>query len=103
PEGAFNMVLGSGRTVGQALVTHKSLDALTFTGSVPTGHALLKQAAERALKVQLEMGGKNPLIVLADADLDKAVECAVNGAFFSTGQRCTASSRLIVEIGRAHV
>ena len=97
PEGAFNMVLGSGRTVGQALVTHKSLDALTFTGSVPTGHALLKQAAERALKVQLEMGGKNPLIVLADADLDKAVECAVNGAFFSTGQRCTASSRLIVE------
>ena len=97
PEGAFNMVLGSGRTVGQALVTHKNLDALTFTGSVPTGHALLKQAAERALKVQLEMGGKNPLIVLADADLDKAVECAVNGAFFSTGQRCTASSRLIVE------
>jgi len=64
---------------------------------VPIGHALLKQAAERALKVQMEMGGKNPLVVLADADLDKAVECAVNGAFFSTGQRCTASSRLIVE------
>ncbi len=101
PEGVFNMVLGSGRTVGQALVTHRHLDALTFTGSVPTGHALLKQAAERALKVQLEMGGKNPLVVLADADLDKAVECAVNGAFFSTGQRCTASSRLIVE-GAVH-
>ena len=97
PEGVFNMVLGSGREVGQALVNHRSLDALTFTGSVPTGHALLRQAAERALKVQMEMGGKNPLIVLADADLDKAVECAVNGAFFSTGQRCTASSRLIVE------
>jgi len=97
PEGVFNMVLGSGRVVGQALVEHPKLDALTFTGSVPTGHALLKQAAARALKVQMEMGGKNPLIVLADADLDKAVECAVNGAFFSTGQRCTASSRLIVE------
>lgn len=97
PDGVFNMVLGSGRTVGQALVSHPKLDALTFTGSVPTGRALLKQAAERALKVQMEMGGKNPLVVLADADLDTAVECAVNGAFFSTGQRCTASSRLIVE------
>jgi len=97
PEGVFNMVLGSGREVGQALVEHRALDALTFTGSVPTGHALLRQAAARALKVQMEMGGKNPLVVLADADLDKAVECAVNGAFFSTGQRCTASSRLIVE------
>ena len=97
PEGVFNMVLGSGRVVGQALVEHKGLDALTFTGSVPTGHALLRQAAARALKVQMEMGGKNPLVVLADADLDKAVECAVNGAYFSTGQRCTASSRLIVE------
>src|SRR5690606_10643286 len=91
------MVLGSGRTVGQALVAHPKLDALTFTGSVPTGRALLEQAAGRALKVQMEMGGKNPLVVLADADLDQAVECAVNGAFFSTGQRCTASSRLIVE------
>jgi len=99
PDGVFNMVLGAGRTVGQALVEHPRLDALTFTGSVPTGHALLRQAAARALKVQMEMGGKNPLVVLADADLDKAVECAVNGAFFSTGQRCTASSRLIVEAG----
>src|SRR5690606_14563628 len=97
PEGVFNMVLGSGRTVGQARVAHPKLDALTFTGSVPTGRALLEQAAGRALKVQMEMGGKNPLVVLADADLDQAVECAVNGAFFSTGQRCTASSRLIVE------
>jgi len=97
PEGVFNMVLGSGRTVGHALACHPKLDALSFTGSVPTGRALLRQAAERALKVQMEMGGKNPLVVLADAELDKAVECAVNGAFFSTGQRCTASSRLIVE------
>ncbi len=99
PEGVFNMVLGAGRVVGQALVEHPKLDALTFTGSVGTGTALHRQAAARGLKIQMEMGGKNPLVVLADADLDKAVECAVNGAFFSTGQRCTASSRLIVEDG----
>lgn len=97
PPGVFNLVLGAGRTVGQALVEHPRLDALSFTGSVPTGNALLKQAAARGLKIQLEMGGKNPLVVLADADLEVAVECAVNGAYFSTGQRCTASSRLIVE------
>ncbi|QDH71267.1 aldehyde dehydrogenase family protein [Marilutibacter alkalisoli] len=97
PAGVFNLVLGAGRTVGAALVGHGRLDALTFTGSVPTGRALLRQAAERGLKIQMEMGGKNPLVVLADADLDQAVECAVNGAYFSTGQRCTASSRLIVE------
>ena len=97
PAGVFNLVLGAGRTVGAALAGHRRLDALTFTGSVPTGRALLRQAAERGLKIQMEMGGKNPLVVLADAELDKAVECAVNGAYFSTGQRCTASSRLIVE------
>lgn len=101
PAGVFNLVLGAGRVAGAALVGHEKLDALTFTGSVPTGRALLAQAAGRALKIQLEMGGKNPLVVLADADLDKAVECAVNGAYFSTGQRCTASSRLIVE-GAVH-
>jgi aldehyde dehydrogenase (NAD+) len=97
PAGVFNMVIGAGRIVGAAMVEHPSLDALSFTGSVPTGNVLLRQAAARGLKIQLEMGGKNPLVVLADADLDKAVECAVNGAYFSTGQRCTASSRLIVE------
>ncbi|MCI2245502.1 aldehyde dehydrogenase family protein [Xanthomonas sp. PPL568] len=97
PNGAFNLVLGSGSTVGQALVGERGIDALSFTGSVPTGNRLLKQAAERGLKIQLEMGGKNPLVVLADADLDLAVEIAVNGSYFSTGQRCTASSRLIVE------
>ncbi|MET7140634.1 aldehyde dehydrogenase family protein [Xanthomonas sp. PPL139] len=97
PNGAFNLVLGSGSTVGQALVGERGIDALSFTGSVPTGNRLLKQAAERGLKIQLEMGGKNPLVVLADADLDLAAEIAVNGSYFSTGQRCTASSRLIVE------
>ncbi|KAF1710132.1 aldehyde dehydrogenase family protein [Pseudoxanthomonas sacheonensis] len=97
PAGAFNLVIGSGRVVGQALIEDPRVDALTFTGSVRTGNALLQQAAARGLKIQLEMGGKNPLVVLADADLEKAVEVAVNGAYFSTGQRCTASSRLIVE------
>ncbi|MDR6840711.1 aldehyde dehydrogenase family protein [Pseudoxanthomonas sacheonensis] len=97
PAGAFNLVIGSGRVVGQALVEDPRVNALTFTGSVRTGNALLQQAAARGLKIQLEMGGKNPLVVLADADLEKAVEIAVNGAYFSTGQRCTASSRLIVQ------
>jgi len=97
PAGVFNMLIGPGRTVGAAMVEHPQLNALTFTGSVAVGNALRRQAAARGLKIQLEMGGKNPLVVLADADLDKAVECAVNGAYFSTGQRCTASSRLIVE------
>ena len=97
PAGVFNLVIGSGRVVGQSLVEDPRINALTFTGSVRTGNALLQQAAARGLKVQLEMGGKNPLVVLADADLEKAVEIAVNGAYFSTGQRCTASSRLIVE------
>lgn len=97
PAGVFNLVIGSGRVVGQTLVEDPRVDALTFTGSVRTGNALLQQAAARGLKIQLEMGGKNPLVVLADADLEKAVEIAVNGAYFSTGQRCTASSRLIVE------
>jgi len=97
PKGVFNLVIGSGRVVGQALVDSPLVRALSFTGSVPTGTRLLAAAAAGAKKIQLEMGGKNPLVVMADADLDKAVECAVNGAYFSTGQRCTASSRLIVE------
>ena len=97
PAGTFNLVMGSGREVGQAMVDSPLVDALSFTGSVPTGERILQSTAARRAKVQLEMGGKNPLVVLADADLDQAVECAVNGAYFSTGQRCTASSRLIVE------
>jgi aldehyde dehydrogenase (NAD+) len=97
PAGAFNLVNGSGRQVGQAIVENRLVDAVSFTGSEATGAQVLKGTAERGAKVQLEMGGKNPLVVLADADLAQAVECAVQGAFFSTGQRCTASSRLIVE------
>jgi acyl-CoA reductase-like NAD-dependent aldehyde dehydrogenase len=97
PAGVFNLVNGSGRQVGQTLVESRQVDAITFTGSETTGAQVMQQAAARGARVQLEMGGKNPLVVLADADLDRAVECAVNGAFFSTGQRCTASSRLIVD------
>ena len=97
PAGVFNLVMGSGREVGQTLVDHPLVHALSFTGSVPTGERILQSTAARRAKVQLEMGGKNPLVVLADADLDQAVECAVQGSYFSTGQRCTASSRLIVE------
>jgi len=97
PKGVFNLVVGPGRTVGQTLLNDRCVDAITFTGSVSTGAEVLRQTAARGAKVQLEMGGKNPLVVLADANLDVAVECAVQGAYFSTGQRCTASSRLIVE------
>lgn len=97
PAGVFNLVNGSGRQVGQAIVDSPLVDAITFTGSEATGAQVLQRAVQRRAKLQLEMGGKNPLVVLADADLDRAVECAVNGAFFSTGQRCTASSRIIVE------
>jgi len=97
PEGVFNLVMGQGFIVGQALIEDSRVDAVSFTGSVATGRRVAKACSERGAKYQLEMGGKNPLIILADADLDNAVECAVNGAYYSTGQRCTASSRLIVE------
>ena len=99
PEGVFNLVMGSGSKVGATIVNHPKVDAISFTGSVPTGRGVALAAVERMAKVQLEMGGKNPLVVLDDADLVTAVECAVNGAYFSTGQRCTASSRLIVTEG----
>jgi alpha-ketoglutaric semialdehyde dehydrogenase len=99
PNGVFNLVMGRGSVVGDAIVNHPHIPAITFTGSVSTGHVVLSAAARRGAKVQLEMGGKNPLVVLADADLDTAVRVALDGAYFSTGQRCTASSRLIVESG----
>jgi acyl-CoA reductase-like NAD-dependent aldehyde dehydrogenase len=97
PKGAFNLVMGRGSVVGHAILEHKRVDAVTFTGSVATGRRVAAACARAMRRFQLEMGGKNPLVVLADADLPNAVECAVNGAYFSTGQRCTASSRLIVE------
>ncbi|WP_078085206.1 aldehyde dehydrogenase family protein [Microbulbifer mangrovi] len=99
PAGVFNLVMGPGRVVGDTIVNDKCVDGISFTGSVNTGRNIAAAAVGRMAKVQLEMGGKNPLVVLDDADLDTAVECAVNGAYFSTGQRCTASSRLIVTEG----
>jgi acyl-CoA reductase-like NAD-dependent aldehyde dehydrogenase len=99
PKGVFNLVMGRGLIVGEAMLHHRHIDAITFTGSVATGRKVAAACAEHMRKFQLEMGGKNPLVVLDDADLKIAVECAVNGAFFSTGQRCTASSRLIVTKG----
>jgi aldehyde dehydrogenase (NAD+) len=99
PKGVFNLVMGRGSVVGQAMLDHPEVDAITFTGSVATGRRVAESCTKMMRKFQLEMGGKNPLVVLDDADLKTAVECAVNGAFFSTGQRCTASSRLIVTSG----
>jgi len=97
PKGVFNLVMGRGSVVGQAILEHSQVDAVSFTGSVSTGKRIAAACAKAMRKFQLEMGGKNPLIVLADADVPNAVECAINGAYFSTGQRCTASSRIIVE------
>ena len=99
PKGVFNLVMGRGSVVGEAMINDRRVDGISFTGSVATGHAIAAKAIQRMAKLQLEMGGKNPLVVLDDADLGVAVNCAVNGAFFSTGQRCTASSRLIVGAG----
>jgi aldehyde dehydrogenase (NAD+) len=99
PEGVLNLVMGEGAVVGQAMVDSPDIDAITFTGSVGTGKRIAAACVERMCKVQLEMGGKNPLVILDDADLDTAVDVALNGSFFSTGQRCTASSRLIVTEG----
>jgi alpha-ketoglutaric semialdehyde dehydrogenase len=97
--GVFNLVMGRGSVVGQTILDHPGVDAVTFTGSVATGHKVAAACVAKMKKFQLEMGGKNPLVIVDDADLQVAVECAVNGAFFATGQRCTASSRLIVTDG----
>ncbi len=99
PKGVFNFVMGRGGIVGDVILNDSRVNAISFTGSVETGQRVAQQAAARLAKFQLEMGGKNPLVVLDDADLKTAVECAVNGAYFSTGQRCTASSRLVVTKG----
>jgi acyl-CoA reductase-like NAD-dependent aldehyde dehydrogenase len=99
PAGTFNLVLGSGSKVGQRLIEHSGVSAVSFTGSQQVGAGIAAACVARGAKYQLEMGGKNPLVVLDDADVAVAVEAAVNGAFFSTGQRCTASSRLIVSKG----
>ena len=96
PKGVFNLVMGRGSVVGQTLLDSRDVNAISFTGSVETGAKVAMACASRGAKFQLEMGGKNPLVVMDDANLDAAVAGAVDGAFFQTGQRCTASSRLIV-------
>ena len=99
PAGVFNLVMGRGAVVGETLIKHPDVAAISFTGSVFTGQKIAAACVAGMKKFQLEMGGKNPLVVVDDADLKVAVECAANGAFFSTGQRCTASSRLVVTEG----
>lgn len=99
PTGVLNLVMGPGSTLGAALASSPDVDAVTFTGSQDVGPAVAAAAVRAGSRVQLEMGGKNPLVVLDDADMATAVSCAVNGAFFQMGQRCTASSRLIVTEG----
>ncbi len=97
PRGVVNLICGSGSEVGTAMVKADPVKAISFTGSVPVGRIVHSQASERRIRVQLEMGGKNPTIVLADADLELAVGNTINAAMFSTGQKCTATSRVIVE------
>ncbi|SEG88216.1 aldehyde dehydrogenase family protein [Marinobacterium lutimaris] len=99
PDGTFNLLMGRGSVVGQSMVESPKVKAISFTGSADTGRRILTTAAPRLAKLQMEMGGSNPLVILNDADLDLAVDVAVQGAYFSTGQRCTASSRFIIEKG----
>jgi len=99
PDGVVNLVMGKGSVVGQTMLDSRDINAISFTGSQATGRRVAEASIKHNRKFQLEMGGKNPMVVLDDADLDVAVDASVNGAFFSTGQRCTASSRLIVTEG----
>lgn len=96
PKGLFNLLVGSGREIGQRLIESKAIDAISFTGSVEVGKTIATAAINNFTKVQMEMGSKNALAIMDDADMNTAVACALNGAFGSTGQKCTASSRLVV-------
>jgi alpha-ketoglutaric semialdehyde dehydrogenase len=99
PPGVLNLIMGPGAKLGSALASSPDVDAISFTGSQDVGPSVAAAAVKTGARVQLEMGGKNPLVVLDDADLPTAVSVAINGAFFQAGQRCTASSRLIVTEG----
>lgn len=96
PAGLFNLVAGPGRDVGQRLVDHPGIDAISFTGSVSVGRQIAASAVQNMTKLQMEMGSKNPMLIMEDADLDLAVMHAAGAAFGGTGQKCTAASRLIV-------
>ncbi|HLA02461.1 MAG TPA: aldehyde dehydrogenase family protein [Aestuariivirga sp.] len=97
PKGVLNLVMGRGSVVGQTMLDSRGVNAISFTGSVETGAKVAMACSKRGAKYQLEMGGKNPLIVLDDANIDAAVAASIDGAFYQTGQRCTASSRLVVQ------
>jgi alpha-ketoglutaric semialdehyde dehydrogenase len=99
PPGTFNLLMGPGEAIGTALATSDDVDGISFTGSLETGRCLATAAAPQLIKLQMEMGSKNALVVLDDADLDLAVDCAFIGAYSGTGQKCTASSRLVVTKG----
>ncbi|RKT27693.1 aldehyde dehydrogenase (NAD+) [Roseovarius halotolerans] len=99
PNGVFNLVMGPGRVVGNTLCVSEDVNALSFTGSVATGQTVRETVAARAGKIQEEMGGKSPLIVLDDADIENAVGCAIGGSVISTGQRCTSNTRIIATPG----
>ena len=96
PSGLFNLVLGSGSNIGNKIASHPDIVAITFTGSVEVGKKLYQNSSPLLKKMQMEMGSKNPLVVMEDANLNTAITCAANGAYGGTGQKCTASSRLIV-------
>ena len=96
PKGLFNLVMGPGSSVGQQLIESPMINAISFTGSVPVGRGIAKAAVENFTRVQLEMGSKNALAIMDDANMDTALACSLGGAFGSTGQKCTASSRLVV-------
>ena len=96
PSGLFNLVLGSGSNIGKKIASHPDIVAITFTGSVEVGKKLYQNSSPLLKKMQMEMGSKNPLVVMEDANLNTAITCAANGAYGGTGQKCTASSRLIV-------
>ncbi|WP_374470659.1 aldehyde dehydrogenase family protein [Phenylobacterium sp.] len=98
PAGVFNMIFGPGQ-MGAKLVEHRDVDGISFTGSQGVGATVANAAVARQARLQLEMGGKNPLVILDDADIDRAVMVALDGSFYATGQRCTASSRIIVQDG----
>ena len=101
PMGVVNLVMGRGSVVGQVMLESHDVNAISFTGSVETGAKVALACSARGAKYQLEMGGKNPLIILDDANLDAAVAASIDGAFYQTGQRCTASSRFVVQ-GKVH-
>jgi alpha-ketoglutaric semialdehyde dehydrogenase len=96
PDGVINLLLGKGSEIGQEIVDHPAVRAISFTGSTEVGLQIYQQGAKRGIPVQCEMGGKNPVVVMPDCDMDLAVESTAQGAFGSTGQRCTATSRAVV-------